>query len=358
MVGLDGLRVGIAWQGNPQHKGDRTRSVKLTRFAELAAVPGLHLVSLQNGFGREQLGDLGGRFEVHDFGGRTRDDTMADTAALLSALDLVICVDTSLGHLTGALGVPAWVMISFACDWRWLKHGQDTRWYPNMRLYRQPTFGDWDPVFAQVLADLRARQEADPVRHTFPVTESPAERVQVARALLENNRIDQAIPRLQDMVAEAPEAFDSRNWLGIAFARQRRYDDAVRTFRELLAAQPDSIVCLSNLATALADAGDAAGAEAAWREVLRRKPDHQDAHIKLANLLPQQGRRDEAIAVHQERLTVKPDDPGSLNSLHPPRGSRPSAGRRAGLPGRSDARPGRSRHPKQPGRRPGRAGET
>src|SRR5262245_29031740 len=314
LAGLDGLRVGIAWQGNPQHKGDRTRSVRLERFAALAEIPGVTLISLQKGYGREQLGDLGGRFEVHDFGARTSDESMADVAALLGALDLVVCVDTSLGHLAGALGRPAWVTISFAPDWRWLKAGAETRWYPSMRLYRQESPGNWDPVFARVVADLRARREATPGRHTFPAAANPAERVQVARALLEHTRLVEAVPRLQKAVAET-DTVDVRNWLGIAYARQRRFDDAVRTFRDLLTAHPDSIVGRCNLATALADAGQPAEAEETWRDVLRRKPDHPDAHVKLANLLRHSGRREEAIAVHRERLALKPDDAGSLNSL-------------------------------------------
>src|SRR5262249_6649071 len=283
LAGLDGLRVGIAWQGNPQHKGDRTRSVRLTRFAELAAIPGVHLVSLQKGFGREQLGELGGRLEVHDFGGRASDESMADVAALVSALDLIICVDTSLGHLAGALGRPVWKLISFACDWRWLKEGAETRWYPSMRLYRQPTPGDWDSVFSRVVEDLRLRRQEEVVRHEFPHASSAGERTQVARALMENNRLDKAIPLLQEAASWAPDSPDARNWLGIAYARQGRYADAVKTFRELLNNHPDSIVGLCNLATALGDAGEPAEAEATWRQVIRRKPDHPDAHIKLAN---------------------------------------------------------------------------
>jgi tetratricopeptide (TPR) repeat protein len=314
LAGVEGLRVGISWQGNPQHKGDRTRSIRLDRFAPLAAVPGVSLISLQKGFGREQLGDLNARFEVLDMGARTSDESMADVAALVSALDLVICVDTSLGHLAGALGRLVWVMISFAPDWRWLKAGSETRWYPSMRLYRQAAPGEWEPVFARIAADLRGHREMTPVRESFPTIAGAAERVQVARALLENGRIEQAVPRLEE-AAKDSDSVDVRNWLGIAYARQRRFGDAVRTFQELVAAHPDSMAGRCNLATALADASQPAEAESAWREVLRRKPDHPDAHIKLANLLRQLNRREEAIAVHRERLAVKPDDAGSLNSL-------------------------------------------
>jgi hypothetical protein len=159
----DGLRVGICWQGNPQHRGDHTRSVRLTRFAALADLPGVRLISVQKGPGREQLADVAGKFQVADFGARTSDESMADAAALVEALDLVICVDTAVGHLAGALGRPAWVLVSYNADWRWMRDRADTPWYPTVRLFRQPKPGDWDAVFAQVRGELaRMPTGADP----------------------------------------------------------------------------------------------------------------------------------------------------------------------------------------------------
>jgi ADP-heptose:LPS heptosyltransferase len=163
MRALDALRVGICWQGNPQHRGDHTRSVRLARFAELAAVPGVGLISLQKGPGQEQLAGAAGRLEVHDFGARTSDESMADAAALIAALDLVVCVDTAVGHLAGALGRPAWVLVSYNADWRWMRSRTDTAWYPSVRLFRQPKPGDWDSVFAEVRDQLtRLTISADP----------------------------------------------------------------------------------------------------------------------------------------------------------------------------------------------------
>jgi hypothetical protein len=149
-----GFRIGIAWQGNPDHKKDRHRSFRLARFQPLASVPGVRLFSLQKGPGTEQLDELAGRFPVTDLGGRLDDFT--DTAALVQNLDLVITPDTSLAHLAGALGVPVWVMIPFASDWRWLLGREDTPWYPSMRLFRQRRWGDWDEVFSRMARELSA----------------------------------------------------------------------------------------------------------------------------------------------------------------------------------------------------------
>ncbi len=103
----DELQVGIAWQGNPQHVRDRTRSFRLAQFEVIARVAGIRLLGLQKGYGSEQIAELAGRFDVTDLGNRLVD--LMDTAAAMENLDLVICVDSALAHLAGALGVPVWV---------------------------------------------------------------------------------------------------------------------------------------------------------------------------------------------------------------------------------------------------------
>ena len=148
---VKGVKVGIAWQGNPKHIGDRWRSVPLARFAPLAEIPGVTLCSLQVGHGREQLDGAG--FPILDLGAELAPD-FADTAAFIANLDLVIAVDTSIIHLAGALGKRVWAAIAFNGDWRWLKDRDDSPWYPTMRLFRQPALGDWDAVFARIAGKL------------------------------------------------------------------------------------------------------------------------------------------------------------------------------------------------------------
>jgi tetratricopeptide (TPR) repeat protein len=159
---IPGLRVGISWQGSPGYPGDAERSTRLAYFEPLARVPGVRLLSLQKGPGLEQLAEVAGRFPVVDLGRRL--DEMSgpfmDTAAVMQSLDLVITVDTSLGHLAGGLGVPVWVAQPYAPDWRWQWGSETTPWYPTMRLFRQPEWGRWEPVFARMAEALRARLAA------------------------------------------------------------------------------------------------------------------------------------------------------------------------------------------------------
>ena len=163
LTDLDGLRVGITWQGNPAFRGDRFRSIPLGRFAPLAQIRGVRWISLQKGVGSQQLAEVRERFPVVDLGSRLQDFT--DTAAVMKNLDLVITSDTAAAHLAGALGVPVWVALSFAADWRWLLDRSDSPWYPTMRLFRQRERGNWQAVFEAIEKALSERLVANPATH-------------------------------------------------------------------------------------------------------------------------------------------------------------------------------------------------
>jgi hypothetical protein len=157
--GLPGKKIGIAWQGNPKYKRDLFRSVPLTAFAPLAAVPGVTLVSLQQGAGEAWRIDPAMRpaFAIVDPGPEVDGNAGAfmDTAALMQGLDLVISSDTSIPHLAGGLGVSTWLALSANPDFRWLDRGDASPWYPAMRVFRQPAAGDWAGVVAEMSKALR-----------------------------------------------------------------------------------------------------------------------------------------------------------------------------------------------------------
>jgi hypothetical protein len=157
LANIDGFKIGIAWQGSRSYPSDHLRSVPLAQFAPLAAVPGVRLISLQKGFGSEQVATVD--FPVIDISDRLDDETgpFMDTAAVLRSLDLVITVDTAIAHLAGALGVPIWVALQFSAYWLWMRQREDSPWYPTARLFRQAKFGEWPNVFERIADAVRAR---------------------------------------------------------------------------------------------------------------------------------------------------------------------------------------------------------
>jgi Glycosyltransferase family 9 (heptosyltransferase) len=156
---VPGVKVVIAWQGSRGYADDRQRAIPLRHFAPLARLPGVRLVSLQKGYGAEQLATAAAGWGVVELGPDVDEGSgsFMDTAAVLAHLDLVVCSDTSLAHLAGALGVPAWLALPYACDWRWALAGETTPWYPSVRLCRQRRRGDWDEVFARLAQALAGR---------------------------------------------------------------------------------------------------------------------------------------------------------------------------------------------------------
>lgn len=149
-------RIGIAWSGSPGYRNDRDRSISLRRILPLLTAQ-VSVVSLHHEVCPEDRDLLDAHRDILHFGAELTD--FADMAALMTQMDLVISVDTSVAHLAGALGRPVWVLLPFAPHWVWMLDRADSPWYPTARLFRQPRLGDWDSVIRTVvecLAELGA----------------------------------------------------------------------------------------------------------------------------------------------------------------------------------------------------------
>jgi tetratricopeptide (TPR) repeat protein len=157
------LRVGIAWAGSPAHKNDHNRSIGLTRLRALLSTPAVEFVSIQREPSEPEAAALSGHRDLLHVGEELRD--FADTAAVISLMDLVVSVDTAVAHLAGALGTTVWVLLPFTPDFRWLLEREDSPWYPTARLFRQPRPGDWESVLGRVreaLTPFAARRPSAP----------------------------------------------------------------------------------------------------------------------------------------------------------------------------------------------------
>ena len=145
---LPGKRVALAWAGHARHPNDRNRSIDLKLLEPLFAIDGISFVSIQHDLRGDDSALMARHRNITHVGDKLTD--MADTAAIAALVDLTIAVDTSVVHLAGAMGRDVWVLLPFSPDWRWTLAGEHTPWYPQARLFRQPTAGDWASVLAAV----------------------------------------------------------------------------------------------------------------------------------------------------------------------------------------------------------------
>jgi tetratricopeptide (TPR) repeat protein len=146
-------RIGLVWSGNPNHANDQNRSIALETLLPMLDVEA-QFVSLQKDPRPGNATILRTRNDILDLGPEL--ESFSDTAALLRHLDLLISVDTSVAHLAGALGRPAWVLLPYVPDWRWLLDREDSPWYPSLRLFRQTQTAEWPSVVQRVKAALQA----------------------------------------------------------------------------------------------------------------------------------------------------------------------------------------------------------
>lgn len=149
------LNVALAWRGRATHRNDANRSMRLEALRPLLALCDIQFVSLQPGLTDAEAALLA---EFENVIALDRELVSLDeTAAVVAAIDMVISVDTSLAHLSGALGQPTWILLPFSADWRWQLSREDSPWYPKARLFRQPASGAWAELVNSIVARLQGQ---------------------------------------------------------------------------------------------------------------------------------------------------------------------------------------------------------
>ena len=152
LEGVPAPYVALAWSGRATHVNDRNRSLSLSQLEPLLEADDVRFVSVQRELRAADAENLAREARIADLGGELAD--FSDTAAVLALADLVICVDTSVAHVAGALGRPVSLLLPFQPDWRWTLDGETSPWYSGMRLFRQSAPGEWTSVIAQVRDQL------------------------------------------------------------------------------------------------------------------------------------------------------------------------------------------------------------
>ncbi|MBD2038955.1 tetratricopeptide repeat protein [Leptolyngbya sp. FACHB-321] len=341
------LKIGIVWEGNPQNPYNRTRACPLDYLLPLADRPNVDLYSLQKEPSSADLARLQAHPHIHDLREHLHD--FVDTAVLMQQLDLVIAVDTSAAHLAGALGRPIWLLLPFAPDWRWLLAREDSIWYPTMRIFRQPSYGDWAGAIEQIqdaLVKLQPQRgrETEPQRQEAVSKQKAEGRRQKAEGRLPRASADgrqKAEGRGQPFASRQPTSTEkqatSTSGQQLALAQTSpvqshgqtdstllptpssllsaalqhyhdgKFTEAERVCREILQQEPDQVAALQILSVALCRAGQSIAALPYLQKVVQLQPEAPEAWSNLGSALQEQGSIKAAIAAFNRAIALKPD---------------------------------------------------
>jgi len=153
LVAGENKKFGLVWAGRSTHTNDHNRSMKLSDFESLAELPGVDFHSLQKGAAALEAIEPPAGMSLVNHAKSLHDFT--DAASIINSLDAVIAVDTAIAQLAGAMGKIVYLLLPFAPDWRWMHRSHTTPWYPTMRIFRQPTWGDWKSVIAELKKSMK-----------------------------------------------------------------------------------------------------------------------------------------------------------------------------------------------------------
>jgi tetratricopeptide (TPR) repeat protein len=342
-----GLKIGISWRAGGQPGERRMRTTSLDLWRPLLSLPRARFVNLQYGDCVDELAavkrDCG--IEIHDWADADPLVNMDAFAAKVAALDLVVSVDNSTVHLSGALGVPTWVLLPQVPGWRWSIADERSVWYPSLRLFRQPRRGDWAAVFENV-GQLLGRGSPGKAAEGFSngktvdghpwawggadrdnqFVESPPEgatstetgwapTIRAAVDSYEQGDFATAEALCRRVLNHSPRHLQATNLLGALAGQTGRLDLAMRTLSRAAAIAGDDPIVLLNMAAALTDSGQFDRAIDAYRRVIERQPDLFDVHLGYAKALQAAGRHDEAITAVQQAVRIRPDQHKTFNLL-------------------------------------------
>jgi tetratricopeptide (TPR) repeat protein len=300
------LNVGLVWAGNSMHLNDRQRSCNLEKFLPLIEISGVHFYSLQKGAAAEQLSDLPKKYHLTNDAQKLA--TFDDTAAIVANLDLIISVDTAVAHLAGAMGKPVWVLLPYACDWRWFLDREDSPWYPTMRLFRQKTPGDWEPVVSAIARHLHVLVNRQNVRENLPPAGHRAEQhYRQANQFYDQNNLPLAIAFYRKAIEARSDFFEAYFNLGKLYQDQDCLDDAIACYREALQIRPDFYQACYNMGIALYAQGKLEHAMACYQEALALKPDFAQGLNNLGLILHELRDTDRALQSYQKAIDLIPD---------------------------------------------------
>ncbi|MDI1260542.1 tetratricopeptide repeat protein [Aquabacterium sp.] len=279
------LRIGVAWAGRKEHQSDARRSLRFEQLAPLLADERVAWFSLQKWLPGEGLPAVSSSVDWFDW---TDEADFADTAALVSQLDLVISIDSAMVHLAGGLGVPVWMLDRFDNEWRWLTGRTDSPWYPKLRIFRQASFGAWGGVLEQVKAALQALPTPRPM--------------QARQAPLPTTMPKSSPPPKEPVGLTVEQALQA----ACLHQSAGRLPQAESLLRQVLQQQPGHVMALHLLGVVLYQAGQPGPGIELIAKAVNAKPEDALFRSNLAEMCRQQGRLDEAIRHGEQAIALAP----------------------------------------------------
>jgi tetratricopeptide (TPR) repeat protein len=293
------LRVGLVWSGNPDHSNDHNRSVPLRTFSRILDADAT-FVSLQKDARAADRTVLLERTDIIDLTSDLTD--FSETAALISCLDLVITVDTSVAHLAGALGRPTWILLPYVPDYRWLLDRDDSPWYPTVRLFRQSAERDYAQVLDRVRGELMAlcagRYPDAKISSRQALELDPDDADSLHRMGLQSLQARQ-YDRAMEWITRAIRQDPKPNYiasLGAALHQQGRHEEALKAYDKAIQLKPDDAGLWHHLGNILLKLERFDQALLGFAHVLKLDSRHQDAAYKSGVLLHHMARFEESIA--------------------------------------------------------------
>ena len=354
-------RIGIAWRGSHLNQLNYKRSIALTQLLAIHHND-FDFVCLQLDITIDEK-KLLDQYNIPYYSLEL--STFEGTAALISCLDLVVTIDTSIAHLAGAMGKPVWILLAFNSDWRWLLNREDSPWYPTARLFRQAMIGDWSRPLTEIKASFsglndnsgiqnRMRQAVQSLQETsFIQAEqlfqsvlienpnyhsalqglgliafqqnnlsraiyfmqraaqmSPATPLyhrNVGELLRRNGQLDAAISAHKVAVDLEPDSAENHYHLGLALNDNQQYEQAITSYRAALSCNLNHGLAWNNLGASLERIGDTVGAKAAYTTAITLNPVHAEAQNNLGVICTEQGHLQDACIHFEAAISAKPD---------------------------------------------------
>jgi len=313
-------RIGLAWSGNPTHENDHFRSLALKELCTYLP-PEFDYFCVQKDYSAEDAVTLTQHPLIRPLGVVLHDFT--DTAALVSCMDLIISVDTSIAHLSASLGLPTWILLPFHSEWRWLNERNDSPWYPSATLYRQSTHASWAHILQTLRHDLLRMLDqpswTDPASRSGHIKPQPLQPVPDSTRSLQQQleAVEQRIRHVASLPSNVMTDEKTHTADRVAHGFERgslltllgREEEAKAQFLAVLREDETHLGTLINFAVLLANTGYPSAAKTAYRQALKHHPEDPLIHVNLGHLLFDEQNYSEAKKQYEEAIQALGDTP-------------------------------------------------